>query len=160
MDKLLVKGKDNYDLLLVWINLSYIKNDISIYYHSKIYSNKDKKWVNNPYNLSNYKWLDIEIPLEDLREWFLNHDIKEKAQKKVLTVINNKHLSKTLFTPVLNNLVDKNIKWYTLNKKIPESFYRFDWLDKSYVNKEKKFNKDNKTILEYIKFLFQTLLNK
>lgn len=158
LNQLLSKWKDNYDLLLVWMHLSYFESDISTYYHSKVYSTKEKKWVENPYNLSNYKWLDIEIPLEELREGASKDNIK-LLEKKVLSVIYDNNLSKTLYSPYLYNLVDKNIKGYKIDKKIPEDMYRFKNLEKSYIKKEKTLNMDNKNTLEYIKFLFSTLIN-
>lgn len=160
LNKLLKEWKRNYDLLLVWINLSYFKSDINIYYHSKIYSDKEKGWIKNPYNFSWYIWLDMDIPLEELKWSILSEDIIKLSEKKILEVIRRENLSKTLFTPLLYNLVDKNIKWYKLNKEIPEDMHRFESLNKSYVKKEKEINTDDKNFSWYIKFLFKILVWK
>ncbi|MDQ7009511.1 MAG: hypothetical protein Q9M94_04445, partial [Candidatus Gracilibacteria bacterium] len=84
-------------------------------------------------------------------------DKKILLEKKVLKIITENNLSKTLYTPILSNLVDKNIKGYILNNKLSEDFYRFEPIYKSYVNEDKKIITDNKTFNGYIKFLVESL---
>ncbi len=146
---LVIKWKKNYDLLLTWINLSYFDFNIYPYFHSS----QIEKW----YNFSNFRKLDLDIVLEELKSKILPKDKILLLQKKVLNIINDNNLSKTLYTPILSNLVDRNIKWYSLNKEIPEDFYRFEPIYKSYVNQDKKAIIKNKSFVWYIKFLFNTL---
>ena len=146
---LILEWKKNYDLLLTWVNLSYFDFNIYPYYHSS----QIEKW----YNFSNFRKLDLDIVLEELKSKILPDDKKLLLEKKVLNIIKENNLSKTLYTPLLSNLVDKNIKWYSLSKEIPEDFYRFEPIYKSYVNEDKKAITDNKGFLWYIKFLINTL---
>jgi hypothetical protein len=151
LNKLIITDKKNYDILLVWINLSYFNFNIIHYFHSK---DTD---VPTFLNLANFRSLDLDIMLEELNKWlFTQQDIKP-IQKKILKIIEDKHLSKTIYTPLLTNLVDKNIKGFSINKRIPESFYRFYPLEKSYVKEERTIITENKSIKNYIKYLFKTL---
>ena len=146
---LILEWKKNYDLLLTWVNLSYFDFNIYPYYHSS----QIEKW----YNFSNFRKLDLDIVLEELKSKILPDNKKLLLEKKVLNIIKENNLSKTIYTPLLLNLVDKNIKWYNLSKEIPEDFYRFEPIYKSYVNEDKKAITDNKGFLWYIKFLINTL---
>ena len=146
---LILEWKKNYDLLLTWVNLSYFDFNIYPYFHSS----QIEKW----YNFSNFRKLDLDIVLEELKSKILPNNKKVLLEKKVLNIIKENNLSKTLYTPLLSNLVDKNIKWYSLSKEIPEDFYRFEPIYKSYVNEDKKAITTNKGVLWYIKFLINTL---
>jgi len=146
---LILEWKKNYDLILTGIHLSYFDFNIYPYYHSS----QINKW----YNFSNFRKLDLDIALEELKSKILPNNKKLILEKNVLNILKENNLSKTLYTPFLLNLVDKNIKWYSLSKKIPEDSYRFDPIYKSYVNEDKKAITENKGFVWYIKFLINTL---
>ncbi len=142
---LLSEWKKNYDMLLAWVNLSYFDFNIYSYFHSS--------QIDNGFNFSNYRKLDLDILLEDLKTQVLSVEKIETLQKKVLWIIDENHLSMTIYTPLLSNLVDKNIKWYSLQKRIPEKIYRFDPLKQSYIRENKVINTENKTFVGYVSFL-------
>jgi hypothetical protein len=48
--------------------------------------------------------------LEELKSNFLNKDKAIQLEKKVIKILQENNLSKTIYTPILSNLVDKNIK--------------------------------------------------
>ncbi len=149
LNTLLIEKKKNYDMLLAWVHLSYFDFNIYSYFHSK----QIESW----YNFSNFRKLDLDIVLEELKSKLLSEDKITQLEKKALKIIEENHLAKTIYTPILSNLVDKNIKWYSLNRNIPENIYRFEPLQKSYVKEEKRVITENKWILWYIKYLFETL---
>jgi hypothetical protein len=136
-------------MILTWILLSYFKYDINSYYNS----DKIEKW----YNLSKYWRLELDNILKKLKSEILSDEKRIKLEKESLTIIKKNNLSKVLYTPILSNLVDKNIKWYKLENDIPESFYRFEPIYKSYVNQDKAIIMENKNFLWYLKYLINTL---
>lgn len=149
LNSLLLSKRKNYDILLAGVNLSYFKFNIYPYFHSS--------QIESGYNFSNYRKLDLDIILEELKSKLLSEDKVNLLQKKALKIINDNYLAKTIYTPILSNLVDKNIKSYSLEQDIPENIYRFEPLQKSFVNEEKKIITENKWVIWYIKFLFETL---
>jgi len=149
LNTLLTEKKKNYDMLLAWVNLSYFDFNIYPYFHSS--------QIESGYNFSNFRKLDLDIILEELKSKLLSPEKILTLEKKALKIINENHLSKTIYTPILSNLVDKNIKWYNLEKNIPENIYRFEPLEKSYVHQDKFIITENKDIIGYIKYLINTL---
>ena len=149
LNNLILEWKKNYDIILTWVNLSYFDFNIYPYLHSS----QIEKW----YNFSNFRKLDLDIILEELKSKLLKNDTKILLEKKVLNIIVENNLLKTLYTPILSNLVDKNIKWYSLNNRLSEDFQRFEPIYKSYVNQDKKAITENKGFVWYIKFLVKIL---
>ncbi|MCD5380709.1 ABC transporter substrate-binding protein [Candidatus Gracilibacteria bacterium] len=149
LNTLLVEKKKNYDMLLAGVNLSYFDFNIYPYFHSS--------QIESGYNFSNFRKLDLDIVLEELKSKLLGEDKIAVLEKKALTIIEENHLAKTIYTPILSNLVDKNIKGYELSKNIPENIYRFEPLQKSYVKEEKRVITENKGIIGFIKYLFESL---
>ncbi len=153
--ELLSKWKKNYDMILAWVNLSYFNSSIYQYFHEKHIDNWP--WSTN---FSNFRKLDLNIALENLNWKILPLEQIKLEQKKVIKIINENHLSKTIYTPILSNLVDKNIKWYTLERNIPEALYRFNPLIHSYVREEKAVITNNKWFLWYLKYLVDIFIKK
>lgn len=149
INQLILDWKKNYDIILTWVNLSYFNFNIYPYYHSS--------QIKKGYNFSNFRKLDLDIILEELKSNFLDKNKIIQLEKKVLNILKENNLSKTIYTPILSNLVDKNIKWYSLAKSIPEWFYRFNPIYKSYVNQNKAIITENKDFIWYIKFIIDTL---
>ena len=149
LNTLLVEKKKNYDMLLAWVNLSYFDFNIYPYFHSS--------QIESGYNFTNFRKLDLDIVLEELKSKLLTQDKITLLESKALKIIHENHLAKTIYTPILSNLIDKNIKGYNLSKNIPENIYRFEPLQKSYVKEEKRVITENKWVIWYIKYLFETL---
>ena len=149
LNTLLVEKKKNYDMLLAWVNLSYFDFNIYPYFHSN--------QIESGYNFSNFRKLDLDIILEELKSKVLSEDKIASLEVKALQIIEENYLAKTIYTPILSNLVDKNIKGYVLSEDIPENIYRFEPLQKSYVKEEKRVITENKGVIWYIKYLFESL---
>lgn len=149
LNQLIIDWKKNYDIILTWVNLSYFNFNIYPYYHSS--------QIEKGYNFSNFRKLDLDIVLEELKSNFLDKEKAVQLEKKVIKILKENNLSKTIYTPILSNLVDKNIKWYSLKENIPEWFYRFNPIYKSYVNQDKAIITENKNFVWYVKFIIDTL---
>ncbi len=139
----------DYDLLIAWINLWYFDFNIFPYFHSS----QTKYW----YNFSNIKKLSLDQILEELKSYNLSEKKQELLETKINIILKNEAIFKPLFTPLYSNLVDKNIKWYNLPKKIPSDIYRFNPLINSYILKKKIINYKNKSIINYFKYIFKIL---
>ena len=149
LTKSLREWEKNYDLLIAWINLGYFDFNIFPYFHSS----QAKLW----YNFSKIKKLSLDQILEELKSYNLWEKKLKLLENKINKILKQEAIFKPLFTPLYSNLIDKNIQWYNLPKKIPSEIYRFDPLIKSYVLKKKIINYDNKSIINYFKYLFNIL---
>ena len=143
-------NKENYHMILAWINLSYFPFDLSKYF----YSGQISKWQNFA-KIRNSKLDDI---LEDLNSsYLLDSKIKREKQQQINNIIKDENIFIPLYSPYYSNLVLKNIENYKLTDIIPKHFYRFEPLKKSYILKEKVINKDNKSIFWFFSFLINKL---
>ncbi|MDQ7022509.1 MAG: hypothetical protein Q9M97_03105 [Candidatus Gracilibacteria bacterium] len=82
LNGLIKDGKKNYDLLLTGVNLSYFDFNIYPYFHSS--------QIEKGYNFSNYRKLDLDIVLEELKSKILNKDKKILLEKKSTKDYNRK----------------------------------------------------------------------
>lgn len=138
-----------YDGLLIWINTWYFNYNLFPYFHSS--------QVENWYNFSNFKKLSLDILLEELKGNKLSNTKIIELEKRVLAIVKEEQVLKTLYSPILKVLVDRNIENYKLNEYIPDNIYRYDPLLKSYLLKSKLINLENKWILDFMKYIFNSL---
>ena len=144
----ILKNKNDYDMIVWWINLWYFDFNIFPYFHSS--------QAKNGYNFSNIRKTSLDIILEELK-W----NIKSKEEiiileKKVLDILKKEQIIKTLYTPKIKLLVDKNIKNSSLSRyNIPNKSIRSEILNNSYIIEEKIINFENKWSLNFIKFLLK-----
>ncbi len=145
----LLTEKKNYDMLLTWVNLWYFDYNIFPYYHSS--------QVKNWYNFSNIKKTSLDILLEDLKSETKNNSDIEKIKNKIIDILKKEQIVKTLYTPKINLLIDKNIK----NVKIPSTLInkteRKFIYDDIYIKEQKIINFENKWFFNFINFLVQKL---
>jgi len=71
--------------------------------------------------------------------------------------LEDEQIIKVLYTPVINNLVDKNIKSYSLPEKLPNKYVRNAAIYNSYTLEQKFISIENKSILSFFKFLFRKI---
>jgi len=64
---------------------------------------------------------------------------------------------KTLYTPKINLLIDKNLKNTLIYDKIPNKQLRSYVLNSSYIKEEKIINFENKSINGFVKFILKKL---
>ena len=145
--------KKDYDLLLTKINLSYFKFNISRYF----YSWASKSW----FNFSNIRSSKLDTLLEELNSQIVFSQ-KEKLQKqyKVLDILKEKQVVKTLFSIENNQLVDKIIQNYSLPEEIPNYNVVRNLLKNIYTKSQKQIDWDKKNLFWYINFLKNIYTNK
>ncbi len=139
-----------YDITVVGVNLWYIDFNMFPYLHSS--------QVESGYNFSNIKNLSLDILLEEIKWNNLSNTKILELENKALAILEDEQVMKTLYSPKLKLLVDKNIENYSLISYIPDDLYRLDPLINSYISKKKTIDKENKSVFDYIKFLFTSLL--
>ncbi|MDD3645820.1 MAG: ABC transporter substrate-binding protein [Candidatus Gracilibacteria bacterium] len=147
--KLLISGEKEYDLLITGINLGYFNFNLFPYLHSS--------QVKSGYNFSKYKKLSLDQILEELKSHNLSKEKALELEKKIIEILKEDAVFKTLYTPLYSNLVDKTIEGYSLDTLIPSEIYRYDPIITSYVSRERIINKEGKDTIGFIKFLFSTL---
>ncbi len=145
----ILSKKDKYDMLLTWVNLWYFNQNIFPYFHSS--------QSKNGYNFSNIKKTSLDILLEDLKSDVKNPEEVSKIQTKILEILKKEQVIKTLYTPKINLLIDKNIKNILISDKFINKSNRKDIYDTIYINEEKIINFKNKWFLDFFNFLFKKL---
>ena len=144
-----VLSEEKYDMILTWINLWYFDFNISHYFHSS--------QVKNGYNFSNFKKLSLDILLEELKWNKLSKTKQTELEKKVLDILRNEQIMKVLYTPILSQLVDKNIKNYNIPETLPEKSLRRNALKESYISEKKIISFENKWFSWFFNFLFKKI---
>lgn len=149
LNKSLLSGKKDYDLILVGVNLWYFDNNIFPYFHSS--------QVKNGYNFSNYKKLGLDILLEDLKSSSLTQSKIDESEAKVLDMIKAEAIVKTLYTPIMKELVDKNVKNFIIPNSLPDDTLRLDGLKNAYILQKKIVNYSNKSFSWFFSYIWNSL---
>lgn len=149
LNVMLQSGDKKYDMLLAGINLWYSDYNIFPYFHSS--------QIKNGYNFSNFKKLSFDIILEELKVNTLSKDKILELEWKALDALKDESVVKTLYSPVLRQLVDKNIKNYSYTKYLKDDSLRIDSLQWVYLLEKKIINTKGKSPTDFIKYLFTNL---
>lgn len=149
LNTMLQSWEKKYDMLLAGINLWYSDYNIFPYFHSS--------QIKNGYNFSNFKKLSFDIILEELKVNTLSKEKILELEAKALETFKDESVVKTLYTPILRQLVDKNIKNYSYTKYLKDDSLRIDSLQWSYLLEKKIINTEGKSVSDFIKYLFTNL---
>jgi len=141
---------NSYDMILAWINLWYFDFNIYPYFHSS----QAKLW----YNFSNIKKLSLDIILEDINSNKIQKEWLVEKKNNALKIIKDEQVIKTLYTPLLNLLIDKNIN-NKIGKQSISSWQidRVSYLSEIYINEKKEIYYKDKWPLDFIKFLYHII---
>lgn len=145
----ILSNKDEYDMLLTWVNLWYFGYNIFPYFHSS--------QVKNGYNFSNIKKTSLDILLEELKSDIKTPEEISDIQAKILDILQKEQVVKTLYTPKINLLIDKNIKNVKIYDKLINKSERKYIFDSIYIKEEKIINFENKWFFSFFNFLFKKL---
>jgi peptide/nickel transport system substrate-binding protein len=115
---MLKKGEKPYDMILAGINLGYFDYNLFPYFHSS--------QIKNGYNFSQFKKLSLDILLEEAKSTSHHAEKIAELEKKILEILREEQFVKTLYTPIMRNLVDKNIKNYSLKPYLYDDTLRFE----------------------------------
>ncbi|MDP2090683.1 MAG: ABC transporter substrate-binding protein [Candidatus Gracilibacteria bacterium] len=141
--------KSSYDMVLTGVNLGYFDYNIFPYFHSS--------QLKSGYNFSNIKKTSLDILLEDLKSGIKTQEEMDKTKDKVLEILKAEKIVKTLYTPKINLLIDKNIKNVELPSKLVNNSARKEIFNSMYTKEEKIINFKNKGIVGFFNFLFKKL---
>jgi hypothetical protein len=136
-------------MILAGINLGYFPFNLFPYFHSS--------QVKNWYNFSNIRKTSLDILLEELKWDTLPRTRIEPIQKKVLEILEKEQVIKTLYTPKINILIDKNIKNTTLKQYLPNKSLRSEILSNMYILDKKIINFENKSLKDFLTFIIKKL---
>ncbi len=145
----IINDKKQYDLILTWINLWYFDFNIFPYFHSS----QADDW----YNFANLKRTSLDLLLEELKSNIYWEDKINEIQENILEILKEEQVIKTLYTPKINLLIDKNIKNTKFIDSIPNKSLRSYIINQAYIREERNINLENKNILGFFKFLFNKL---
>ncbi|MDD3793364.1 MAG: ABC transporter substrate-binding protein [Candidatus Gracilibacteria bacterium] len=145
----ILSSKDDYDMILTGVNLGFFDYNIFPYFHSS--------QSKNGYNFSNIKKTSLDLLLEELKSNILSEEKTKEIQDKILEILKDEQVIKTLYTPKINLLVDKNLKNDLKYEKLPIKQLRSYVLSSSYIKEEKIINFENKSIFGFTKFIFKKL---
>ncbi|MDD2907878.1 MAG: ABC transporter substrate-binding protein [Candidatus Gracilibacteria bacterium] len=144
-----LSNKDDYDMILTGVNLGYFEFNIFPYFHSS--------QSKTGYNFSNIKKTSLDILLEELKSDILSEEKITENENKILEILKDEQVIKTLYTPKINLLVDKNLKNKFAYNKLPNKALRSYVLNSSYIKENKIINFENKSIGNFFKFIFKKL---
>lgn len=147
----ILKQKADYDIIISGIDLWYFDFNIYPYFFSGE--------AVGGYNLSRVKKPSLDLLLGELKSDNLNKSKRTELQKNVLEVLENAQVVKTLYSPIWYNLVDKNIKNYSLPAYLPDEIHRFAPLEKAYILEKKIVHFKDKTLKWFIGFLFSGIFS-
>ncbi len=145
----IVTNKESYDLLLTWINLWYFDYNIFPYFHSS--------QVKNWYNLANLKKTWLDILLEDTKSSLRSNKNLSTNKEKILEILKNQQVVKTLYSPKINLLIDKNIKNIKLSDKFTNKSDRKSIYNDIYIKEKRIINTENKWVMNFFSFLLEKL---
>ena len=145
----LLSDKEKYDMLLTWVNLGYFNYNIFPYFHSS--------QVKNGYNFSNIKKTSLDILLEELKSDIKTPEYTNKVMLKVIDILKKEQVVKTLYTPKINLLIDKNIKNINIADKLVNKSARKEIYNSIYIKEEKIINFTDKWFFDFFNFLYKKL---
>ncbi|MCD5385126.1 ABC transporter substrate-binding protein [Candidatus Gracilibacteria bacterium] len=145
----ILQNKNEYDMILTGVNLGIFNYNIFPYFHSS--------QVKNGYNFSNYKKTSLDILLEDLKSEIKTKDEIKHIENKILEILKKEQIIKTLYTPKINLLIDKNIKNISVPKLLTSKTDRKLIYNNIYIKEEKIINFQNKGFINFIKFLIENI---
>lgn len=146
----MVNDAEQYDILIVWLDLGYFNFNIFPYFHSS----QSNGW----YNFSHIKRLDLDLTLEELKSNILSDERRKELQNKALTLIQERFVAKTIYTREVSYLVDRNIKDFSLPNKMHSLIWMNQSINHSFINSEKTIKKWEKNIFWFFGFLKNILL--
>ncbi|MFA5917074.1 MAG: ABC transporter substrate-binding protein [Candidatus Gracilibacteria bacterium] len=141
---------NDYDMILAGINLGYFDFNIYPYFHSS--------QAKSGYNFSNVKKLSLDLILEEINSNKIDKETLQKKQEQALNIIKEEQIVKTLYTPLLNLLVDKNIhNKVDFNSIGTGQVDRIGYLSQIYINEKREVNYKDKGLLDFFKFLYKII---
>lgn len=145
LNKKIISWEKDYDMILVWIDLWNFKFNIYPYFHSS----QSKNW----YSFSNIKNLNLDIILEELKSNLLSKEKTNELELKIKDILNEKQITRPLYTNESVVLIDNNIKNFSIKNSASSDLAVLDGILKSYVTSEKNIDFSKKSLWDFISFI-------
>jgi ABC-type transport system substrate-binding protein len=139
----------NYDMIIAWIDLGYFDFNLFPYFHSS----QAKNWN----NFSNIKKPELDILLEELKENNLSEKKRSLLKNKVLELLSKEQIVKTIYSPCLYYLTDKNIKNFKKVDHTPDMDLRKKWYLNAYITFKKQARSEGRWPISFVKFLYKIM---
>ncbi len=151
LNNMILENKKDYDMILVWIDLWYFDYNLNSYFNS----NQTENW----FNFSNTKIKDIDNLLEKISSKVYNKNNIDKDINKLIALIEERFVIKTIYQNKKIVYIDKNIKNIDILNKISSDIHIQNQIRKRYVTTLKEINYSNKSISWFYNFLISNLKN-
>lgn len=145
----LAEWQNNYDMILVWLNLGYFNYDLFPYLHSS----QSKTW----YNLANFAKSSLDESLETLREKTTSSDDENKQKENIIQILQEEQIMKSIYQPNERLLVDKNIKNFKFWDYLPNYSERMNYVRGIYTIEQKDPKLEKKSVSWFVWFLISQL---
>ncbi|MBW7954742.1 hypothetical protein H3C61_02930 [Candidatus Gracilibacteria bacterium] len=145
LNKKIISGEKNYDILILGLDLGYFPQNIYPYFHSS--------QAKNGYNFSGVKNLDLDIYLEELKQGVLSSEKVLDLEKKSIEIFALKQIFKPLYLKESIVLIDNNIKNFILPQNTPSDLLINEALLDSYVVSDRKIDFSKKSIKGFYDFV-------
>ena len=145
----IISNKNQYDLFLSWINLWVLNQNIFPYFHSS----QSRNWP----NFSNIKKTWLDIFLEEIKSSLQHNEFNIDRKNSILKILKEEQVVKTLFTPINNLLVSKNLINTNISSKIMNISDRKIIYNTIYTKEQQKINYNKKWFFDFINFLYKKL---
>lgn len=146
---IILQQKDQYDIILAWLDLGYFDYNIFPYFHSS--------QVKNWYNFSNIKKALLDNNLKELKEWVNNQEKRVSIQNKILDLLKEEQIIKTLYSPKQKLVIDKNIHISPFPTKLQTKHLRTILYNRLYTNEKRVINTEEKNIIGFLKYIIEIL---
>ncbi len=147
----MIHNTESYDMLLVGLDLWYFNFNIFPYFHSS--------QASGGYNFTNTKTLNLDLALEELKSNVLSPERTKELQVKVLSLIQERFVAKTLYTKEVTYLVDRNIKDFEMKRHNYSPLATNQSMNYAYITSEKHIDFQTKWLGNFFSFLKNIFFN-
>lgn len=150
ISEMLIGWEKQYDILISWTNLWYFPENIFPYF----YSWQAKKW----FNFASIRKPSLDSDLEEIKENnALIQQVKDELIKKVLDNLKEEQVVKTIYSPKMYYLIDKNVKNTTEIENLWSLNDRIHFYDWAFITSNRTIDTEKKTLINFIRFLYNII---
>lgn len=109
------------------------------------------------YNFTNIRKPALDLLVEEIKENIYTEEKTKEIQDKILEILQEEQVLKTLYTPKINLLIDRKTKIEKNYNSLPYKSERNWILENAYVNEAKVIDYKSKSISWFFKFILKKL---
>lgn len=145
----IVTDKTQYDMLLLWVHLWYFDFNLYPYFHSS----QATSWN----NFSSIKKPALDLLVEEMKENIYTEEKTIEIENKILEILKEEQIMKTLYTPKINLLIWQEVKVEKDYSEIPYKTERNQILSNLYKKEEKEIDWSDKSFWGFFGFLLKKI---